>query len=67
MDGRLAVELPEAFAGGAQWATYAGSFADVSPPEIARFMVSWRRVTPSSGPGSQKRRQVRRPRVPATS
>jgi hypothetical protein len=35
MDGRLAVELPEVFAGGAQWAASAASFADVVPPVIA--------------------------------
>ncbi|UMB70132.1 hypothetical protein [Mycobacterium paraterrae] len=35
MDGRFAVELPEVFAGGAQWAAHAATFADVFPPEVA--------------------------------
>jgi hypothetical protein len=34
VDGRLAVELPEVFAGGAQWAASSASFADVVPPVI---------------------------------
>lgn len=35
MNGRLSVGLPEISAGSAQWATYAGTFSDVTPPEIA--------------------------------
>jgi len=35
MDGRLAVDVPEVFAGGTRWAASAASFADVTPPEIA--------------------------------
>jgi hypothetical protein len=40
MDGRLSVELPEVFAGGARWAASAASFADVTRPEIASVWPS---------------------------
>jgi hypothetical protein len=40
VDGRLSVGLPEVFAGSAQWATYAGTFADVTPPEVTSVWPS---------------------------
>jgi hypothetical protein len=40
VDGRLSVGVPEVLAGSAKWATYAASFADVTPPEIASVWPS---------------------------
>jgi hypothetical protein len=40
VDGRLSVGVPDVLAGSAQWATYAASFADVTPPEIASVWPS---------------------------
>lgn len=40
MDGRLSVGLPEVFAGGAQWAAHAATFADVFPPEVGSVWPS---------------------------
>jgi len=38
--GRLSVGLPEVFSGSAQWATYAATFADVTPPEVTSVWPS---------------------------
>lgn len=40
MAGQLSVGVPEVMAGSAQWTTYAASFADVTPPEIASVWPS---------------------------
>lgn len=40
MDGRLAVELPEVFAGGAAWAASAATFDGVVPPVVSTVCPS---------------------------
>jgi hypothetical protein len=37
---RLSVGVPEVIAGGAQWETYAASFADVAPPAVTSVWPS---------------------------